>query len=460
MSSVTVVNRHARELLVDRHGRHFAASAPALPEIGVPGTRHWGGYLVPDELVPELTDARAIGTYDRMRKSDPTVKAMLRALKSPLLSAQWEIDQSSDDAQDAQIADFVRWNLFEGLTHSFKHHIREALTCLDFGHSVFELVWNDVRPIDGVLRYTLKKIAPRLQRTITGWTLARDGGVINIRQSLVGSGTDAGYATIPIDKLAIYVNEQEGAYWKGQSVLRPVYKPWFKKDFLEKLQMISAERFAVGVVVVKVGADQSDDKAALDRAEAIGESIRAHEKGNVALPSDWTFELAGLDAGKQFDFDKAIENADLQILRSAHAQFLALGTGGEGSNAMSADQSSFFLQHERAIADDLIEVMNRFVIPKLVDLNWSGVRKYPRLNVRKLETRQLEKYFNAIAVLIGQRAITPDDPTEDELRALAGLRPHDKATARERSAPAPAPQPQPEGQRPGTEPPPANGGGA
>jgi len=71
--------------------------------------------------------------------------------------------------------------------------------------------------------------------------------------------------------------------------------------------------------------------------------------------------------------------------------------------------------------------------------------------VRKIETRELEKYFNALSVLAGQRLLTPDDPTENELRGLAGLRPHDKSTARERPV-SPPPAPQPAGQPPGTKP--------
>jgi hypothetical protein len=447
-----------RPLLVDHHGERFAVPRPAIPELGVPGTRHWSGYILLDEVVPELIGTRALETFDRMRRSDGTIKALLRALKGPLLSAQIDVDPASEDAQDVAIRDFVRWNLFEGLSHTFKRHLREALTSLDFGFSVFELCWDD-RVVEGEQRVVLKKIAPRLQRTIWRWHLARDGGLISVEQNLFVSEGESGYATIPVEKLAVYVNEQEGANWTGQSVLRPAYKHWWMKDQFEKFQAIGAERFSVGIVEVKVGLDQSDDAAALTRAEEIGAGIRAHEKGNVALPNDWSFELKGVD-GRPYDLLGPIEYHDLAILRSIHAQFLALGAKGQGSNAMSQDQSSFFLQQERSIADDTADVVNRFIIPKLVDFNWSGVTKYPKLVFRKIETREIEKYFTAIAVLAGQRLLTADDPTEDELRSIAGLPPHDKTTARTRPAPSPAPQPQPAGQPPGTEPPPSPDGGA
>jgi len=349
------------------------APARALPEAGVPGTKHWAGYIAIDELVPELRWPRDLDTYDRMRKTDGTIQALLRALKLPLRSASWEIDPASDGAPDVKIADFVRWNLFHGLSHTWRRHVREALTFLDFGFSYFELAWT-VRMVEGQKRMVLTKLAPRLQRTITKWHIARDGGLTGskpggptgIQQSLYGSGGEAAYADIPIEDLALYVHEQEGANWRGVSVLRPAYKHWWMKDQFYRYQAIQAERFSVGVPEVKVGPD--DGEAELKRAEEIGENVRANEKGNVALPNDWSFAIKGMDA-KAMDLIPSIEHHDLAILRSIHAHFLALGQNS-GSDALSNDQSSFFLAHEKAIGDDIADVVNSFVIPKLVDFNF------------------------------------------------------------------------------------------
>lgn len=486
---------------------------PESSEIGAPGTRHWSGIITTDEYNPELTGSRALDVFERMRRSDGTVQGTLRALKLPILSAESEIDPASADAVDVEIATFVRWNFFEGLTHSWAGHLRQALTCVDFGFSVFELVWGEPRrdifvptaplesrdlfalhgqlekiqalidqpAFDGeriaaeaakerlLARYGrtgtgfdrpmvwLRKIAPRLQRTIHQWKLARDGGLESIRQNLFGSSPGDGFVDIPVEKLAVYVHDQEGANWTGMSALRPAYKHWFIKDQLYRFQAMNAERFGVGIPVVTVGPDDSGDTQKMDRAEAIGEGVRAHEKGNVTLPHDWKFMIAGIE-GQVLDLEPAIRAHDSAITRSVLANFLSLGEKREGSHALSGDQSSFFLMAERALADELCDVVNRFVIPKLVDANWSGVTKYPRLAIRKIETRELEKFFNALATAAGQQLITPDDPTENELREMAGLRPLDRQTARERVTPAPAPQPQPEGQRPGTEPPPGDGG--
>lgn len=485
----------------------FAPATPSRRELGAPGTKHWAGRIATEEYVPELQGSRAFDVYERMRRADAMCKAVLRALKLPILQASSEIDPASDDRADHEIAAFVRWNLFEGLSHSWRSHMRQGLTCLDFGFSVFEHVWaeprsslfipakplsiDDLYAIRGQLRkvealidsstfdgereaaeaakarllerygragtrfdrpvVVLKKIAPRLQRTIAEWELAEDGGLIKIKQKLFGTGAGRDTAEIPVGKLVLYVNEQEGANWTGQSVLRPAYKHWFVKDQLYRIQAINAERFGVGIPIVTVGPDDSADTEKMDRAEEIGEGVRAGEKVNVTLPHDWKFTLDGI-AGKALDLEPIIRHHDRGIALSVLAHFLSLGATSEGSNALSGDQSSFFFLSLRGLADEMSDVVNRYVIPKLVDANWSGVTRYPKLAIRKIETRDLESFFNALGTAAGQKLITPDEVLETELREIAGLPPRDPTTARARAGAAPAPRPQPKGELPGTKP--------
>src|SRR5574341_1463970 len=112
----------------------FAPSRQSTGEVGAPGTKHWGGFITSEEYVPELTGSRALDTFERMRRSDGSTRGLLRALKLPITSAESEIDPASEDVTDAAIATFVRWNLFEGLSHSWRSHVRQALGALDFGY--------------------------------------------------------------------------------------------------------------------------------------------------------------------------------------------------------------------------------------------------------------------------------------------------------------------------------------
>src|SRR5436309_1117832 len=72
-------------------------------EIGGTGTTAYGGIIL-TEYNPDLRGLRGIQTYDKMRKNDAKVRATLRLVKSPILSAQWYMDPASNSDEDKYIA--------------------------------------------------------------------------------------------------------------------------------------------------------------------------------------------------------------------------------------------------------------------------------------------------------------------------------------------------------------------
>lgn len=408
---------------------------PRVPtrELGAPGTRFFAGYLATDEYVPELRGRRALDTYDRMRRSDPTVKALLQAIKLPLLGATWDVEPASADASDAAVAAFVRWNLFEGMSMTWEEHLRHLLTHLDFGFYLAEIVW-DVRddlaravpqadgaptPLFDRPMAAVRKLAPRLQRTVERWWLARDGGLERVTQRVYGAGQNEA-VDIPVERLLVFSNEKEGADFTGRSVLRPAYKPWFIKDQLERIFAIAAERHGVGIPVMEVDAQSYNDDNVRD-AEDILSSVRAHEKGYIVEIPGVKFRIEGMGQGRALDVEPAIGRLSREILVGGLAQFIALGAGSAGSFALSEDQTSMFMRNERALAAYVAGVHDRYLIPKLVDLNFAGVRRYPRLVVTNIQTRDAEKLLNALAVATNVGLVKPDGPLEDALRARLDL---------------------------------------
>lgn len=288
----------------------MAAEAPQLPEVGSPGTVFFHGFISSGEYVPELTGRRALDTYDRMRRSDPVIAALLRALKLPILGATYSIVPPSGSENDQTVAAFVRWNLFEGMSMSWQEHVRQLLTHLDFGFYVAEKVWEvrrDVEiettaaPIGGedgeetrlpekrvvVSRrpmFVLRKLAPRLQRTIERWDLARDGGLRKVVQRIYG-GEATGTADLPVEKLLVFTNDKEGADFTGKAILRPAYKPWFLKDQTERIHAIAIDRYGVGIPVMKLEGQANNDENKRKATETL-EALRANEKG-------WVIEVEG-----------------------------------------------------------------------------------------------------------------------------------------------------------------------
>lgn len=74
-----------------------------------------------------------------------------------------------------------------------------------------------------------------------------------------------------------------------------------------------------------------------------------------------------------------------------------------------------FLQSLEAVAKQICDTINRFLIPELVDFNFD-VEAYPKLKFDPLAGKDLEKLANIISTLIGAAAINPDEDLEDFLR--------------------------------------------
>jgi hypothetical protein len=290
----------------------------------------------------------------------------------------------------------------------------------------------------------VKKIAPRLQRTIYKWNLANDGGLQSVVQWAYRQ--DGGYneVTIPVENLLVFVNEKEGANWLGKSALRPAYKHWFIKDQLYRIDAIAAERHGVGIPVVTMP-EGTTDAENLGRAEDIVYSVRAHERGGIVEPFGWAFRIEGMGEGRAIDLMPVIQHHDRMIAVSVLAPQLALGENAQGSFAMHEGQDSFFMLAERAVAGHIADIHNRYLIPKWVRFNYAGVTRFPKLSFGAIETRGVETLLNALVPAVNAGILTADDRLEAWIRETAGLPESDPTTARETKPAAGAQPPVPSG---------------
>ncbi|MHB0874562.1 MAG: phage portal protein family protein [Anaerolineae bacterium] len=386
-----------------------------LRELGATGTVYFAG-VIADEYNSNLAGAKGIETYDKMRRSDAQIQAVLWICELPLRSATWTVEPASESAQDVEIAKAVQSNLIEGMSITWDDFLRHALLMLAYGHSVFEKV---LERRDGKIIY--RKLAPRLPVSIAKWDMERDGGLKGVEQ-LVWTGTAYERPYIPVDKLLVFSYRKEGANWMGQSLLRAAYKHWYYKDQFYRIDAIANERHGVGVPYVKMSADATE--ADYTEAAAILAALHAHEQASVVGKPSWDeFSIIGMGAaggGTLKSTMESINHHDVMIARSVLAQFLNLGSGDTGSFALSKDQSSFFLLALRALANQICDTVNEYAIKPLVDLNWS-VKAYPKLVCTKLESRDLTAYGSAVKALIDAGAIVVDEGLRATLRDMYGL---------------------------------------
>lgn len=389
---------------------------PERGEIGATGTTLLAGIISGAEYNSDLQGQKGIDTYTRMFKADATARAIERAITLPIRSAVWSTVAATDSAQDKEIADFVDHNL-HAMTITWDDALRHALYKGRYGRYLFEKVFEER---DG--RYAWRKWAPRQPGTVSRWYFDDAGGVLGIQQRTwkykeagLGKIASGEYAMvdIPIEKLLIYVNEREGSNYEGESWGRSFYKSWFLKDTIERIMAIGVERREIGTEYAKVSDEAS--KADQDALMLALSSLHASERGSIVFPAYVTEQgVLGQAPGRSTSME-FLEYLKREMATSALAEFLTMGAQS-GTQAMHRDKTSFFLLGLKAVAQEIEDTTNAHAIKQLVDLNFAGVTDYPRLEVSRLETRNIAEFSAAVIGLANAGALTIDRVDEEALR--------------------------------------------
>jgi hypothetical protein len=379
-----------------------------------------------NETNPDWVWPKSVEVSDKMRREDPQVKSVLRAVTLPILRTDWVIDGSgcrpevvkhiaADLGLPQKGEAFVSPLRTKG-RFSFKDSLRLAMLMLVYGHSFFEQQYE----YDEAGRAHLAKLAWRPPRTISEIKVARDGGLVGIRQHGVEQ-------LIGVDRLVAFVHEREGANWVGESLLRAAYKMTVLKDRVLRIQALTAERNGLGLPVFTAPPIPTDRPyeeaivwmdAQIERGEAIAKAARAGEAAGVAVANGASLTFQGV-VGDLPDTDKPIRYYDEQIARAVLAHFLNLGTE-TGSWALGSTFAQFFTDSLNAVAQQVADTFNQHVIEDLVDQNWGPNEPAPRLVATAIGEQQ-PVTAEAIKSLIDSKALFPDRELEEFLRARYGL---------------------------------------
>lgn len=392
----------------------------------------------------DLQGIKGLRIYDAMRKSDGVVRGSLRSVKTSVLAAKWICEPNDPNKKaDQEAADFVWWNLNEGMSISWSQVIAEATLMMDFGYYMFEIVWEE-RIVEGIKRLVVKKLAPRHPMDVKAWVFDRNGGPAGVwiysdsafinpgatvqyvpGGSLYngGGGYDSGDAYyLDIDNLLVFTFDKEAGNIEGISVLRSAYKHWYYKEQLYKIDAIQKERHGIGIPIIKLPAGYgANDRA---NADELGRNLRTNERAHVVLPPMWELMFAKLE-GHVVDALKSIEVHDAAIRTNVLAGFLS-----EHGQGKEHDQS-MFLKATRFIADIVCDTFNLHLIPKIIANNFENVGQ-PVLKARRIgQNIDIRVLTFSLRNLVGAGILTPDDKLEAYLRDELDLPAMDFTTQRD-----------------------------
>lgn len=419
-------------------------SPKKLPTIaqGTSGTEIFSG-MFNEESLQKLLNDQGIEAFDQMRRGDAQVKMLLSVSKGPIKSATWLIQPVDDSEEEIEIAAFIEHILFNDIglpdgskRKTFSEFITEALTFIEFGHSVFEVTHKLVEnhPRFGTY-HGLADLGFRHQRSILEWNLNTNGSIKNIRQC-VPSGDLAVDVHIDGKNIIVFTIEKEGDNYQGISMLRPCYGNWFRKNVYRQLQAIGIERAAKGVPIGKIPADiltRDDYEEQRKQFQKVLDALASHQTNGIIMGAGFELEELKLthDADK---VQKVIKSENIEMTKAFLANFMEMGIEqGSGSYALGSDISDIFLSGLTAHAKIIEERIDLQIIQKLVNAKFGPREFYPKLKATGINDKAGKEIAEIIQIYIQTGVLKTSDRLEAHVSALHKLPPPDRENEEDES---------------------------
>jgi hypothetical protein len=337
-----------------------------------------------------------IETYRQMQM-DSQVSSGLNVMILATIGNGWEFNYQDED--NKEYVDFIKdvyagINKMPGKRGSLFEVFREVLSALWAGYSVTEKVWT--QRADGYWCISRYKVLP--PETIEfkvdkQGRLSKSGAVVqnpNARNSVV----------LPARKVNVFTINGDFGNPYGTSILKPVHRTWYVKDWLLKFHSMFLENMGSPFWVGKTNRDTADMNAALQDAKQSA-VITLGEGEDVSILETTQSGQAFLDA---------IRYHDGQLMRGMLVPSLLTGQDETyGSRALSEVQFEMFkLSRIGALQTQLQSWINHD-IREMIQLNYGPQDSYPELRFRSWSRADMTKMSRMIGDLIAAQVVTPDE---------------------------------------------------
>lgn len=407
-----------------------------MSERGRSGLNYSGG-TVHEEFLPQLRGRQAITVYREMSENDPTIGAVLFAIDMLMRQVKWEV-APADNGANSDI-EFLE-QCMDDMSLSWSDFISEIMTMLVYGWSFHEIVYKRRNGANGDTpskfndgRIGWRKIAHRSQDSLDRWEFDQQGGVVAFVQKPPPKFEDI---RIPIEKGLLFRTVTRKGNPEGRSVLRSAYRPWFFKKRIEEIEGVGIERDLAGLPIARVpshylsSSATADEKAMVAAIREILKNVRQDRQGGILWPNDrdaegnemFTFDLMTSGGSRAFDTSTIIQRYDQRITMVSLADFILMGHEKVGSFALSSDKTDLFAVALGAWLRGIEDVLNRFAVPRLFELNGAEGSQLPQIKHQDIEKPNLGLLGTFLTQLNAMgMPMFPDDNLEKHIRELLAL---------------------------------------
>jgi hypothetical protein len=411
---------------------------------GTSGLKQYGGWII-EEFLPRLQGRQGVLVYREMVDNSSIIGATRYAIQTLIRQVDWRVEPAEDTPEAREWAEFVEQCL-DDMSHTLEEFFVEALSHLDYGWAFHELVYKMRRGPDASSpqlrskyddgKIGWRKIPIRSQDTLDRWEFdPEDNGVRGMWQFDPYSQKQS-QLYIPIEKALLFRIGGGKGNPEGRSLYRNCVLDYFKYKRIVDIEAVGIERDMTGLIDMQVpieiltaqaGTAEAQIRAELERMLS---SVKRDEREFVMRPTklDQDGKPTGYDLGllatggrRQIDTNDIALRYQNNMLMSVMAQFLQLGTKDVGSFALASSQTSLFAVALGAIMDSMAAVINRFAIPRLMNLNGVPGNLHPHIVHGDIESPPLNEVAAYITALATAGMLTPNKPLERKLLEIGNL---------------------------------------
>jgi len=366
-------------------------------EYGTSGVPQFAGRLE-ERYLASLRGPTGIQKMAEILRKEPAAYTAHSLVLLTAAQATWRAVPPTDRPEDREAAEFLEQCL-QDMSQSFSRAVRFALSALAFGFADLEIVWKrrqgrnpgrgkpESAFDDGLIG--IRKLAPRRQETIERWEFDDAGGPEVMIQR---HPTTYQEIRIPIEKLLHFIGGDDRGSWEGLGWLEPAYKLYHMIENYEIMEGIGWQRSFVGLPVFEYVS--SPDDATKNDVQELGKGLVANEKQYVTYPGPVVnFRLETVTNSNAGELRQRINQLRWEIMTLVFATFVRLGSTTSGSRALSQPLIDLFRDGVNAALDDIADVFNRHLVPRLFKLNageFVGITAYPVIEHSSVSRLPLE----------------------------------------------------------------------
>lgn len=416
-----------------------AFDTTVLRQIGLPGLRHYSGYL-DEEFLALMRQNRGVEFLKEMTSNDPTIAGIQLRIETILGTVAKRVVPASTTPEAVREAEFVE-SCREDMSHTWQEFETEKFSVLRYGFAPFEVCFKfrhghhddpdfASRHNDG--RIGWGKLELRGQDTRQRWQWTDDGDLVGLWQYRIPKWD---LAFIPIGKLILFRHRAQKNNPEGTSFYRGCATSYRDIKKLYALAGIGVERDLTGYPILEVppeylsAAATPEQKALVQNMLTQLTQMRRDQLEGAIFPSSkidgketgWLFRLVNSGGSRQLDIAGIIRARQQDMALATMHEAMFLGMDSVGSFSMHSDKTALLMLALNNILDNEVETLNRQAIPTLMRMNGVPPELWPHFEHDPVERTDVTELATAMNTLAATGFLTPTPAIEKRLLELMSL---------------------------------------